>query len=273
MILIRSCSGFDELEACVRLEIETWGYDPSDVLPRKAFLLTLKIGGQVIGAFDTEIADSPASGGPESLVGFALSLPGMKNSKDGPRTYLHSHMLAVRAGYQNRGLGAKLKLEQRQDALKRGIRHMEWTFDPLEIKNAYLNIHKLGAIARRYEKNFYGASTSRLQGGLPTDRLVAEWELDSPRVEAALKGRKAEAREIKARFQVPAAISAWRASEADRKHALTVQSENRRKFQAAFSHGLAVVGFTRDAEGNGIYELRPLIPSDANLESEGMYAI
>jgi predicted GNAT superfamily acetyltransferase len=273
MIVIRSCSGFDELEACVRLEVETWGYDPSDVLPRKAFLLMQKIGGQVIGAFDTEIVHGPACGGPESLVGFALSLPGMKNSKDGPRAYLHSHMLAVREEYQNRGLGTKLKLEQRQDALKRGIRHMEWTFDPLEIKNAYLNLHKLGAIARRYEMNFYGASTSRLQGGLPTDRLVAEWELDSPRVEAALKGRQTEAREIEARIQVPAAISAWRASEAERERALAVQTEIRKKLQAAFSHGFAVVNFTRDAEGNGIYELGPFIQSDVNLESQGMYEI
>jgi predicted GNAT superfamily acetyltransferase len=265
MILIRACSGFDELEACVRLEIETWGYDPSDVLPRKAFLLIQKIGGQVIGAFDTEIAD----GGPESLVGFALSLPGMKISDRGPRAYLHSHMLAVRETYQNRGLGARLKLEQRREALARGIHHMEWTFDPLEIKNAYLNLHKLGAIARRYEENFYGASTSRLQGGLPTDRLVAEWRLESPRVEAALEGRTVEARVIEARIQVPASIYAWRASEAERERALAVQSENRKKFQAAFSHGLAVVGFTRDAGGNGVFELGPLLQSDASLESQG----
>jgi predicted GNAT superfamily acetyltransferase len=265
MIAIRFCAGFDELEACVRLQIETWGYDPSDVLPRKAFLLIQKIGGQVIGAFDSEIAD----GGPESLVGFALSLPGMKNSEHGPRAYLHSHMLAVRERYQNRGLGVKLKLEQRRDALERGIRHMEWTFDPLEMKNAYLNLHKLGTISRRYEKNFYGASSSRLQNGLPTDRLVAEWELKSPRVEAAIEGRPAEARVIEARITVPAAISAWRAAEADLKRALNVQSENRRKFQEAFSHGLAVVGFSRDAEGNGVYELGPLLQSDGSINPQG----
>jgi predicted GNAT superfamily acetyltransferase len=269
MILIRSCAGFDELEACVRMEIETWGYDLSDVLPRKAFLLAQKIGGQVIGVFDTEIAGSSASGGPESLVGFALSWPGMKSTERGPRAYLHSHMLAVREEYQNCGLGAKLKLEQRREALARGIRHMEWTFDPLEIKNAYLNLHKLGAIARRYEKNFYGASSSRLQGGLPTDRLVAEWELDSPRVEAALERRAAEAHDIQARIPVPASISAWRASEAERERALSVQSENRIRFQAAFSPGLAVVGFSRDAEGNGIYELGPLLQSDESLEFQG----
>jgi len=273
MIVIRSCSGFDELEACVRLEIETWGYDPSDVLPRKAFLLAQKIGGQVIGVFDTEVGRSPASGGAESLVGFALSWPGIKNSKLGPQPYLHSHMLAVREGYQNRGLGAKLKLEQRKDALKRGIRHMEWTFDPLEIKNAYLNLHKLGVIARRYEKNFYGASTSRLQGGLPTDRLVAEWELDSPRVEAIIEGRPADAHIIEARIPIPAQISEWRSSEAERERALDVQSDSRKRFHAAFSHGLAIVGFTRDAEGNGVYELGSLLQSDTSLASQETYAI
>ena len=110
-------------------------------------------------------------------------------------------MLAVREGYRNRGVGAQLKLEQRREALKRGIRHMEWTFDPLEIKNAYLNIHKLGAIACRYEEDFYGVSSSRLQGGLPTDRLVAEWRLDSPRVEAILEGSRAAARFIQEKIE------------------------------------------------------------------------
>ena len=79
MIAIRACSGFDELEACVQLQIETWGYDPGDVIPRKAFLVAQKIGGQVIGAFDTEIAGATGQGGPESLVGFALSWPGVKS--------------------------------------------------------------------------------------------------------------------------------------------------------------------------------------------------
>ena len=276
MIEIRACAGFDELEACVQLEIETWGYDMSDVLPRKAFLLAQKIGGQVIGAFDTELAGRTPEGGPESLVGFVLSWPGMKISERGPRAYLHSHMLAVREGYRNRGLGAQLKLEQRREALARGIRHMEWTFDPLEIKNAYLNIHKLGAIACRYEENFYGVSSSRLQGGLPTDRLVAEWRLDSPRVVTALEGRPTEGRfieeKIQERISVPASIYEWRASEADRERALIVQMENRRRFQQAFSQGLAVVGFIRDVEGNGVFELGSLIQAEASLKSQGAKA-
>jgi predicted GNAT superfamily acetyltransferase len=179
-------------------------------------------------------------------------------------------MLAVREQYRNRGLGAKLKLEQRKEALSRRIRHMEWTFDPLEIKNAFLNIHKLGAIVCGYRVNFYGVSSSRLQGGLPTDRLLAEWELDSPRVLAILEsngagGQVAEDR-ILVRIQVPASISEWKASDSDRERALAVQVENRRRFQEAFSQGLAVLGFVRDAEGNGVFELG--IPTQAEIVTD-----
>ncbi len=257
MIEIRSCNGFDELESCVQLQIATWGYDESDVIPRKTFLVAQKIGGQVIGAFDSEIAPRQSLDIPESLVGFVFSLPGVKTSEGIAKPYLHSHMLAVREHYRNRGLGARLKLEQRRDALSRSIRHMEWTFDPLEIKNAFLNIHKLGAIVCGYRENFYGVSSSRLQGGLPTDRLLAEWRLDSPRVQSILDKHPAPVYAIEERILVPASIYQWKATEAGRERALAVQFENRRKFQQAFSQGLAVVGFVRDAEGNGVFELGP----------------
>ena len=255
MIVIRSCSGFDEFEACVQLQIDTWGYDLSDVIPRKAFLVAQKIGGQVIGAFDTDLPGAAPNGGPESLIGFAMSFPGIKTGPRAPQPYLHSHMLAVRPPYRNRGLGAQLKLEQRHEALSRGIRHMEWTFDPLEIRNAHLNIHKLGAIVRRYYVDFYGVSSSRLQAGLPTDRLVAEWHLDSARVAAILEGRPSAEHTIEERILVPASIYEWKASEAERERAIAVQLENRSKFQQAFSQGLAVLGYSRDAEGNGVFEL------------------
>lgn len=269
MILIRSCEGFDELEACVQLQVETWGYEPADIMPRKAFLVMQKVGGQVIGAFDTDIPGTSPHGDPGSLIGFAMALPGVKsaaNFADGQaRPYLHSHMLAVREGYRNRGLGVQLKLEQRRDALSRGIRLMEWTFDPLEIKNAFLNIRKLGAIVRQYRENFYGVSSSRLQGGLPTDRLVAEWRLDSPRVTAVLEGQAAPAYEIRERITVPASIYQWKASEADRDRALEVQAGNRRKFQQAFAQGLAVLGFQRDTHGNGTFELGPFTQVDSSI--------
>jgi predicted GNAT superfamily acetyltransferase len=253
MIEIRSCDGFDEMHACVQLQIETWGYDESDVTARKTFMLAQKIGGQVIGAFDSESGEESG----QKLVGFAMSLPGIKQTQNGPQLYLHSHMLAVRASHRNRGLGAQLKWEQRREALSRGIRRMEWTFDPLVISNAFLNIHRLGAISSAYLVDFYGVSSSRLQGGLPTDRLLAEWELDSPRVEAILARHPAVAQSIQDRIVVPAPIDRWKASETSRRKALAVQLENRQKFQAAFSRGLAVLGFSRDADGNGVFELGP----------------
>jgi len=269
MIRIRQCEGFDEFEACVQLQVETWGYDESELIPRKTFLLAQKIGGQVVGAFDTHPANSESPKQPESLVGFAMSLPGVKSENGQARPYLHSHMLAVREGYRNRGLGVKLKREQRSEAISRGIFHMEWTFDPLEIKNAFLNIHRLGAVVRSYRPDFYGVSSSRLQGGLPTDRLVAEWELASTRVEAILDGRPAAAHSIEERILVPAAIYQWKASSANRSRALAVQLENRKKFQEAFSRGLAVVGFSLDAEGNGIFELATSRPAGAGAQTSG----
>jgi predicted GNAT superfamily acetyltransferase len=265
MILIRSCEGLNEFEACVQLQIETWGYDESEIIPRKTFLLAQKIGGQTIGAFDSDSAiDGPASH-PEALIGFALSLPGIKTEAGQVRPYLHSHMLAVREGYRNRGIGVQLKRFQRDEALSRGICRVEWTFDPLEIKNAFLNIHRLGATARSYRPDFYGVSSSRLQGGLPTDRLVAEWDLNSPRVKAILDGRPAP-KKIEERILVPAAIYQWKASQANRERALAVQMENRRKFQQAFSQGLTVLGFSLDAERNGVFELGSLTQAGEGSE-------
>ena len=262
MIEIRTCHGHEELQACIDLQIATWGYDPTDVIPRKAFLVAQKIGGQVIGAFD------PARGhGPHALVGFAMGWPGVKTCDGPPKPYLHSHMLAVLPQYRDQGLGARLKWWQRQEAISRGLRRIEWTFDPLEIKNAFLNLCKLGAIARRYEVDFYGGSSSPLQGGLPTDRLVAEWYIDSDRVQRFAEGRTAPHHAIEERIAVPASIYAWKASDADRPRALEIQLENRRRFQAAFARGLAVLGFQRDNEGNGFYLLGDPNQAVAGLET------
>ena len=98
-------------------------------------------------------------------------------------------MLAVNPDYRNQGIGRRLKLFQRDEALARGNGRMEWTFDPLEIKNAFLNIAKLGAVVRRYAPNFYGVTSSRLHGQVPTDRLYAEWWLESDWVSSALGGK------------------------------------------------------------------------------------
>jgi predicted GNAT superfamily acetyltransferase len=164
-------------------------------------------------------------------------------------------MLAVRQQYHNRGLGRRLKLYQRDDALARGFELMEWTFDSLEIKNASLNIEKLGAIARRYNVNQYGVTSSPLQGALPSDRLVAEWWMKSKRVEVVLTGASKVEFECRERVEVPAEIGEWKADASTRARALAVQDDNRQRFQRAFAEGLSVLGYERDQHGNGRFLL------------------
>jgi predicted GNAT superfamily acetyltransferase len=164
-------------------------------------------------------------------------------------------MLAVRKDHRNSGLGRRLKLLQREDALVRGIELIEWTFDPLEIKNAYLNIEKLGAIARRYNINQYGITSSPLQGGLPSDRLIAEWWLRSKRVETLLTEGRNPSFQRESSIDVPAQVYEWKAAAETRGKALQVQERNREEFLRAFADGLAVLGYERDAEANGKFIL------------------
>ena len=239
-IAIRKCHGLDELRACVTLQKEIWNFSDLDLIPLRMFVVAEKIGGQVMGGFDGN-----------ELVGFALSIPG---ARDG-HAYLHSHMLAVQEQHRNSGLGRRLKLFQGEDALARGFELIEWTFDPLEIKNAYLNIERLGAIARRYNINQYGITSSPLQGGLPTDRLVAEWWLKSRRVQALLGNASKPRIEISSTISVPAQIYGWKAAPESRERAKEIQDRNRAEFLKAFGEGQAVLGYERDAAGSGKFLL------------------
>ena len=239
-IVIRKCHQLDEMRACVALQQDVWNFSDADLVPLRMFVVAEKVGGQVIGAFAGN-----------EIVGFGLSIPGFR----GGHSYLHSHMLAVRKQHQNAGLGRRIKLFQRDEALARGFELIEWTFDPLEIKNAYLNIAKLGAIARRYTVNQYGITSSPLQGGLPTDRLVAEWWLKSKRVQTLLEGGEKPRVETSATISVPAQIYDWKASPTTRSLAKGVQDRNRQQFVEAFDNGLAVLGYGRDAQGSGSFLL------------------
>jgi len=241
-VSIRKCESLEEMRACFALQKEVWKFSDADLIPVRMFVVASKIGGHVIGAFD-EIGGE--------MVGFALAIPGMRNGHG----YLHSHMLAVRQQYRNGGLGRRMKLYQREDALARGFELMEWTFDPLEIKNAYLNIEKLGAITRRYNANQYGITSSPLQGGLPTDRLIAEWWMKSKRVEAVLAGSTCPKFECRVQVGVPAEIYEWKAEAETRPRALAVQQANRERFVRAFADGLSVLGYERDERGNGRFLL------------------
>lgn len=239
-IELRHCREVTEFQACVDLQREVWGFSDADLIPVRMFVVASKIGGQVIGAFARQM-----------LIGFALSIPG---SRDG-RTYLHSHMLAVREEHRNAGLGRRLKLAQRDDAIARKFELMEWTFDPLEIKNAYLNIERLGVIARRYTINQYGISSSPLQGGLPTDRCIAEWWLNSARVRRLLEAGQPIHVKPEVVIKVPAHVYDWKNDPATRDRARELQLANREQFLKAFSEGLVVLGYKRDQLGNGSFLL------------------
>lgn len=238
-IAVRPVTDLRGFERCVELETAVWGYDPADIIPRRMFLLASRIGGQVLGAYDKD-----------TMVGFAMALPGYRASQP----YLHSHMLAVLPEYRNAGVGRRLKLAQRDEALSRGIVLMEWTFDPLQIGNAHLNIARLGAVVRRYQRDFYGPSSSPLQGGLPTDRVYAEWWLGSGRVRRALADDAGPVL-VERVVDVPVDVYEWKASEQDRGRAQAVQARNAEALEQAFAEGLAVVGYRRSSNGDGHFLL------------------
>jgi predicted GNAT superfamily acetyltransferase len=231
-IEIRLLTTREEFELAVKLQRDIWGFDDVDLLPLRLFVVASKIGGQVLGAFDGT-----------RMVGFCLCIPGLKR---GAKPYLHSHMMGVAPEYRNVGLGRALKLMQREYAVAAELDLIEWTFDPLEIKNAFFNIERLGAIARRFVHNQYGTSTSPLHAGLPTDRLVAEWWIRSERVSATISGGGYRRPNIEARVSLPLDIGELRIE--DKNRARELQERIGHDFDQYFSANLAVIGFERTAE-------------------------
>jgi len=228
-IEIRHCATLSEYDECVGVEHATWGEEIS--IPSAIFVVAHHTGGQVIGAFD-------GSSG-SRMVGFTVALVGVRAGKP----FLHSHMTAVLPEFRNRGVGRRLKLFQRQDALRRGLSWIEWTFDPLDLKNAHFNFVRLGAVARRYIPNCYGVTPSPLHAGLPTDRLVAEWVLDSDRVKAILADNPIPLRNPSARVGIPANIAEIR--ERDQTAAARVQDQTREEFRKWFGKGYVATGVER----------------------------
>jgi predicted GNAT superfamily acetyltransferase len=222
----------EKIKAAVALQKRIWGFEDIELLPVRLFVTAMKIGGQAFGAFDQSV-----------LVGFCLAIPGVKPSG---KASLHSHMLGVAHEYRDYGIGRMLKLKQREEALERPLDLMEWTFDPLEIKNAYFNIERLGAVVRRFVRNQYGATSSPLHGGLPTDRCIAEWWLASPRVNTIVARQPFERGPIEARVSVPNNIAAIRAEDPER--ARDIQVRVGEQFEHYFDRDMAVVGFEKTSE-------------------------
>jgi predicted GNAT superfamily acetyltransferase len=222
-----------EYDQITELEQRIWRTDARDATPGHIALIAAKTGGQVLGAFAGE-----------EMIGFSLAFVAQREGQ----IYLHSHEVGVVEAWQNAGVGFQIKLAQRADALARGFKLMEWTFDPYAVRNAWFNVMKLGAVMRRYRPNVYGITKSALHGGLPTDRFIAEWHFAAPRVEAALSGQPPRLTGEFARISIPLNLQA----EPD---AVAWQARLRGEFETHFAAGYVVVGLEK-GETNATYLLQ-----------------
>ena len=174
-IQIRPVRDRRDFDACVDLQRAVWNVSDLEVVSAVEMIPAVFSGGM---AHLAETAGGRA-------VGFAFAFPALR----GRAPHLHSDLVGVLPEFQGQGVGLKLKWQQRDDALARGLGLITWTYDPLQARNAYLNLRRLGATAAEFLPNFYGVTTSALHHGLATDRLLVKWDLNSPRVrERALGG-------------------------------------------------------------------------------------
>lgn len=234
-IQIRECTTLDELAACVNLQHEVFALPEIEISPVRHFVVTRNAGGFTLGAYSGS-----------ELVGFVLSVPAFLRGEKA----FYSHMTAVRASFQGSGIGARLKWAQRERALGLGVKSIKWTFEPVKARNAFFNLEKLGAVVTEYEENFYGVdySTSpELKIGLASDRLFAEWQLESEKVVALANGNSfVDATEPERTVLVPSNWSELVST--DPSAALAEQLRIRGEFESAFADKLVGRGFVRDSE-------------------------
>lgn len=171
--------------ACVELQQVTWGRGFDGLVPLSVLKISQKVGGVAAGAF------APAG----QMLGFVFGLTGVRPRPEGGTRLVHwSHMLAIAPEARDAGLGTRLKSFQRELLLPLGVEAVEWTFDPLEARNAHMNFNHLGAgVARYVEEMYAGEEGSQLSEGIGTDRFILSWQIGSRRVAEALAGRPPEA--------------------------------------------------------------------------------
>ncbi len=238
-IEIRECSGIEDLSRCVALQKEVFALPDLEISPVRHFVVTRQAGGFTLGAFAGN-----------QLVGFVLSVPAF----GGAENFFYSHMAAVKKDFQSAGIGAKLKWAQREKSLEKGVKFIKWTFQPIQARNAFFNLEKLGAIIKHYEPNFYGTdystqidSTKNI--GLDSDRLFAEWHLENEKVEALSNGEIfRETAEIKKRVELN---FDWNELiKNDPARAVAEQNRIKNEFQKAFADGLICRSFERGTENS-----------------------
>ena len=236
-MIVRELTTVEEFDACVRLQREAFGLPDLELSPRRHLIVSRSAGGWTLGAF--------AAGG--ELVGFVHHLAAVR----GEEIIGYSHMMAVAKSFQNRGLGARLKWAQRERALAEGRGFIRWTWDPMQARNAHFNLNRLGAVVRRYAANYYGTDYHTVSGefgrkyDIDSDRLVAEWHLRSPRVDACARAGQpppAQSGHV-ASVVIPAEWNALITEDpaAARREQLRVRAE----FERHFAAGLVCAGFAR----------------------------
>ena len=225
---LRLCRTHRELEAFVRLQKRVFGLTDHEAYPERSLVVMNKIGGAVLGAFDPK----------DRMVGFLNWLPAW----DREGRYFYSLALGVLARHRDQGLGRAIKLEQRRLALKAGVERIQWTFDPLWVKNAFFNLERLGAVARQYTPNHHGELSPNTQAGLATDRLEAVWYLRSGRVKKVLAGGSHRRAVYAGKAQVTLPLDVWRMANEHPRRARGVQQRVRREFLRHLSRDLVVTG-------------------------------
>src|SRR5216684_827083 len=237
-IEIREVTAIEEYNACVLLQREVFGLPDLEISPRRHLIVSHEAGGWTLGAFIEG-----------KLVGFVLHLAAVH----GDEIFGYSHMMAVAAEYQNRGLGARLKWAQRARAMSEARDLIKWTFEPTRARNAHFNLNRLGVVVREYAVNFYGtdyvtnpAEKAAGVSGMDSDRVFASWELRSPRVEALAAGRAYSLPDPDRTIEIPADYSALLKADpaGGKREMLRVREE----FLKALSDGLVCRAFERDAE-------------------------
>lgn len=230
-IEIRELLEFEEFEATLDLQRKVFKFPAVEVSPRRHHIVAKHAGGFTLGAFDGE-----------KMVGFATTLPAFR----GEERIFYSHMAAVLPKYQGQGIGARLKWIQREKALEKGVKFIQWTFQPVQAKNAYFNLEKLGVAVRRYMPNFYGTGFSNSGDAteIESDRIYADWELESEKVIVLSKGDNfTEKNLVEATVEIP---NDWRKIlNSNPEFAKTEQQRIKTEFQNAFSKGLICRGFER----------------------------
>ncbi len=227
---IREAASHRDLDEVCLIQREVWNGEDLEIVGRLHLQASQHAGASVLIA---ETEDG-------LIAGFAYAFPAYVHGK----VFWHSDMLGVRPRFRSSGVGQRLKWAQRDHALRVGVRRITWTFDPMQAGNAHLNLTLLGATVREYVSNFYGVTTSALHHGLPTDRLVASWALQSPRVAALSRGEEpVDPLPEQATVAIPKHWNELVGREPD--SARIEQQRVERELGAAFARGLVATGFDK----------------------------